>query len=344
LSRPRRPVQLSPLEALKEKSVRKIVIPALFLAASLVGGPGPLRAGDKKDVVATAAAASNLKTFGKALAAADLVKTLEGEGPFTVFAPSDQAFAKLPKGELDKLLADKERLKAVLSYHVIPGNHGSKELITMTSAKTLEGAELKLGGMKGVKVNDAKVTKPDIDARNGVIHVIDAVLTPPPKEAAPKADDSFYGLTTTTLEGKTFALSELKGKVTLVVNVASECGFTPQYAGLEKLHAELSSRGFTVVGFPSNEFGGQEPGTPAEIKKFCESRYAVTFPLFSKLVTQPGKDQSPIYSFLTKGRSAPTWNFCKYLVGKDGKVIDFYESRVKPDDADLRAAIEAALK
>jgi glutathione peroxidase len=126
--------------------------------------------------------------------------------------------------------------------------------------------------------------------------------------------------------------------------VASECGFTPQYAGLEKLHEELSGRGFSVVGFPSNEFGGQEPGGPAEIRKFCDAKYGVTFTLFSKVVTKPGKDQSPIYTFLTKGREAPSWNFCKYLIGKDGKVIQFYPSRVTPQDDDLRKAIEAALK
>ncbi len=158
------------------------------------------------------------------------------------------------------------------------------------------------------------------------------------------AVESLHELKASALDGKELALSDYKGKVTLVVNVASECGFTPQYAGLQKLHDELSGKGFAVLGFPSNEFGGQEPGSPEQIRKFCESKYSVTFPLFAKVVTKPGKGQSPVYAFLTKGRDAPSWNFCKYLVGKDGKVVKFYASKVAPDDAELRKAIEAALK
>jgi glutathione peroxidase len=156
--------------------------------------------------------------------------------------------------------------------------------------------------------------------------------------------ESLYSLKTTKLDGKEIDLSEFKGKVVLVVNVASECGFTKQYAGLQKLHSELHEKGFSVLGFPSNEFGGQEPGSPEEIQKFCESKYSVTFPMFSKVVTKPGKDQSPVYQFLTKGHDAPSWNFCKYLVGKDGKVVKFYPSKVAPDNADLHKDIEAALK
>ena len=156
--------------------------------------------------------------------------------------------------------------------------------------------------------------------------------------------DSLYALKTTTLQGKPAELSQYKGKVTLVVNVASACGFTPQYKGLQALHAELAGPGFEVLGFPSNEFGGQEPGSPDEIKTFCERNYGVTFPMFAKLVTKPGDGQSPVYAFLTKDKPAPNWNFCKYLVGKDGKVIEFFPSKVAPDAAELRAAIESALK
>jgi glutathione peroxidase len=156
--------------------------------------------------------------------------------------------------------------------------------------------------------------------------------------------ESLHALKTKSLDGKDANLADYKDKVVLVVNVASECGFTPQYAGLQKLHAELKEKGFSVLGFPSNEFGGQEPGDAAKIKKFCESKYSVTFPLFEKCVTKPGKDQSPVYAFLTRGREAPSWNFCKYLVGKDGKVVKFYDSKVTPDDKGLRADIDAALK
>ena len=154
---------------------------------------------------------------------------------------------------------------------------------------------------------------------------------------------SFYDLGTAALDGSPTTLKPYAGKVTLVVNVASACGFTPQYAGLEKLQEELGPRGFSVLGFPSNEFGGQEPGTPADIKTFCETSFGVTFPLFTKSETKPGAGQSPVYAFLTRGGSVPNWNFCKYLVGKDGKVVKFYRSKVKPDDAGLRKEIEAAL-
>ena len=155
--------------------------------------------------------------------------------------------------------------------------------------------------------------------------------------------DSFYSLKTTTLQGKPADLADFAGKVTLVVNVASECGFTPQYKGLEALHQELSGRGFAVLGFPSNEFGGQEPGSPEQIQTFCQKNYGVTFPMFSKLATKPGPEQSPIYGFLTRTGNVPSWNFCKYLVGKDGKVIAFFPSKIAPESPDLRKAIEDAV-
>ncbi len=156
--------------------------------------------------------------------------------------------------------------------------------------------------------------------------------------------DSFYSLKTTSLQGKPADLAQFDGKVTLVVNVASACGYTPQYKGLQALHTELSGKGFAVLGFPSNEFGGQEPGSAAEIQTFCERNYGVTFPLFSKLVTGKGDSQSPVYAFLTKDQPAPNWNFCKYLVGKDGTVIAFFPSKVTPESRELRDAIEKALR
>src|SRR5262245_63797277 len=134
---------------------------------------------------------------------------------------------------------------------------------------------------------------------------------------------SLYDLTPQHLDGSPGDLGTYRGTVTLVVNVASECGFTPQYAGLQQLHDELAGRGFSVLGFPSNEFGGQEPGSPEQIQTFCQKNYGVSFPMFSKLVTKPGAGQSPVYAFLTKGGDVPNWNFCKYLVGKDGKVVAF---------------------
>ena len=159
----------------------------------------------------------------------------------------------------------------------------------------------------------------------------------------PVERESFYALKTTTLEGQPADLGQYAGQVALVVNVASECGYTPQYQGLQALHEELQSAGLRVLGFPSNEFGGQEPGTPAQIRAFCERKHKVAFPLFAKQKTQPGPGQSPVYAFLTRGGQVPDWNFCKYLVGRDGRVIAFFPSKVKPESKELRAAIAAAL-
>jgi glutathione peroxidase len=163
-------------------------------------------------------------------------------------------------------------------------------------------------------------------------------------EAVAPMGESFYDMKTTTLAGKPAELKEYAGKVALVVNVASKCGYTPQYKGLQALYTEMAPKGFVILGFPSNDFGGQEPGTAEEIKSFCELNYGVTFPLFAKVVTKAGPDQSPIYSWLGQTGNLPKWNFSKYLIGKDGKVIAFYPSAVKPDAPELHAAIEEALK
>lgn len=166
----------------------------------------------------------------------------------------------------------------------------------------------------------------------------------PPGRALPGGTvSSFYDLRTTYLDGKPADLRAFRGKVALVVNVASQCGFTPQYKGLEKLYRDLSGKGFTVLGFPSNDFGGQEPGTAEEIATFCRLNYDVTFPMFSKLVTTPGPEQSPIYTFLGRSGNLPAWNFSKYVIGKDGKIVAFYPSEVTPEAPELRAAISRAL-
>ena len=154
---------------------------------------------------------------------------------------------------------------------------------------------------------------------------------------------SLYELETKTLDGKPAPLAQYKGTVTLVVNTASQCGYTPQYAGLQKLHDELKGKGFSVLGFPSNDFGGQEPGSAQEIATFCQRNYGVSFPMFSKSVTKAGPDQSPVYGFLGATGNLPGWNFSKYVVGKDGKVRAFFPSKVTPDDPQLRKAIDEAL-
>jgi glutathione peroxidase len=173
--------------------------------------------------------------------------------------------------------------------------------------------------------------------------------TPTPASASAQKPESkpssgLYAMSAPDIDGKTQPLSKYTGKVTLVVNTASQCGYTPQYEGLEKLYTELAPKGFVILGFPSNDFGGQEPGSAQEIKTFCSEKYSVNFPLFAKIGTKAGADQSPIYGYLGgETGKLPSWNFCKYLVGKDGKVIDFYPSKVRPDDAELRKAIDAAL-
>ena len=153
---------------------------------------------------------------------------------------------------------------------------------------------------------------------------------------------SLHDISATTIDGGTQSLADYKGKVLLIVNTASECGFTPQYAGLEKLWREYKDRGLVVLGFPSNDFGGQEPGSEAQIKQFCDAQYKTSFPLFAKVKTM-GDGQAPVYRFLTADHGEPKWNFHKYLVSKEGKVVKAFPSNVAPEDAKLRAAIDAAL-
>jgi glutathione peroxidase len=160
--------------------------------------------------------------------------------------------------------------------------------------------------------------------------------------AAKEPSMSLYDLTVNTLAGKPQALSVYKGKVALVVNTASECGFTPQYAGLEKLYEQYQGKAFVILGFPSNDFGAQEPGSSEQIASFCKKNYGVSFPMFEKVATK-GAAQSPVYKLMaTKGE--PKWNFHKYLIGKNGQVEKAFPSNVTPDSKELHDAIEAALK
>jgi glutathione peroxidase len=154
---------------------------------------------------------------------------------------------------------------------------------------------------------------------------------------------SLHDISAKTIDGEEKSLADYKGKVLLVVNVASECGSTGQYEGLEKLWRELKDQDFLVLGFPSNDFGGQEPLAEPEIKKFCSAKYDVTFPLYAKIKTQ-GEGQSPVYRFLSADWGEPKWNFHKYLVGKTGRVIKSFPTSTDPGNPVLRAAIEAALK
>jgi glutathione peroxidase len=155
-----------------------------------------------------------------------------------------------------------------------------------------------------------------------------------------------YDFSATTLAGKTRKLADYRGKVLLVVNTASQCGFTPQYAGLEALYKKYKDKGLVVLGFPSNQFGEQEPGPDTAIAEFCEMNYGVSFPMFSK-VDVNGDDAHPLYKYLTSskkgllGSQAIKWNFTKFLVGRNGEVIQRYAPTTKPED--LTADIERAL-
>ena len=158
---------------------------------------------------------------------------------------------------------------------------------------------------------------------------------------------SLHGIPLKNIDGKSTSLKAYDGKVVLLVNVASKCGYTKQYKGLEAVYRKYKDQGLVVVGVPSNDFGGQEPGTAEEIKKFCSANYDVTFPLMEKVKTK-GEGQHPLYAALT-GKEAAfpgdiKWNFNKFLIGKDGKVIARYDSKVEPESEELTKAIEQALK
>lgn len=153
---------------------------------------------------------------------------------------------------------------------------------------------------------------------------------------------SIHELRVKRLDGTEISLGDYAGKVLLIVNTASECGYTPQYAGLEALHEKYAGRGFAVLGFPSNDFGAQEPGSAQEIEAFCRTKYGIQFPMFEKLKAV-GADASPLYAALGQAKGPPKWNFHKYLVDKQGNVVASYPSSVKPDAAELAQAIDAEL-
>jgi len=161
-----------------------------------------------------------------------------------------------------------------------------------------------------------------------------------------KETPMFKDLTLTRLDGAPIEADELANKVVLFVNVASRCGFTPQYEGLQQLHDTYAAKGLAVVGVPCNQFGGQEPGSPEQIASFCEKNYGVSFTILEKQDVN-GKDRSPLYAYLVDseagGGKRVQWNFEKFLVGRDGKVIGRWGSRTRPDDQALKSAIEAAL-
>jgi glutathione peroxidase len=160
---------------------------------------------------------------------------------------------------------------------------------------------------------------------------------------------SVYDFTMKSIDGQKVNLADFRGKVVLIVNVASRCGFTPQYEGLEKIYNKYNAQGFVILGFPANNFMSQEPGTDEEIKTFCSAKYNVTFPMFSKISVK-GSDIHPLYKFLTDKSSDPEfagdikWNFNKFLVDKNGKIVARFDSQVKPDSVEIMGAIEKELQ
>ncbi len=164
----------------------------------------------------------------------------------------------------------------------------------------------------------------------------------------PLTEKSVYDFTVKDIDGNDIKMDQYRGKVLLIVNVASKCGYTPQYEGLEKIYLKYKDQGFFILGFPANNFLHQEPGTNEEIKKFCSLRYNVTFPMFSKISVK-GNDKHPFYRFLTEKETDPEfageikWNFNKFLISKTGKIIGRYDSGVKPESKELIDALEKAL-
>src|SRR6476620_1212165 len=166
-------------------------------------------------------------------------------------------------------------------------------------------------------------------------------------EAASPAK-SIYDFQMKDIDGKDVKLSKYKGNVLLVVNTASKCGYTPQYGGLQAIYSKYHDQGFEILGFPANNFGGQEPGTEAEIKEFCTLKYKVTFPMFAKISVK-GEDQHPLYTYLTSKETDPafagdiSWNFNKFLIDKNGKILARFSSKDTPESEAVIGAIEAAL-
>jgi glutathione peroxidase len=176
------------------------------------------------------------------------------------------------------------------------------------------------------------------------VTMLQAADTPAADSSKPAA----LSFTMPSITGDNVDLSQYSGKVIMMVNVASRCGFTPQYDGLEKIYEKYKDKGFVILGFPANNFKSQEPGTNAEIEAFCTGKYHVTFPMFSK-ISVLGDDQAPLYKYLTsldakpEGAGDVKWNFEKFVIGRDGTVVGRFPSKVKPEDSAITSVVEAAL-
>ncbi|HEY4330689.1 MAG TPA: glutathione peroxidase [Phycisphaerae bacterium] len=178
--------------------------------------------------------------------------------------------------------------------------------------------------------------------------VDEKVSAPTGGGATPAVKPAALDFTVKNIDGKDVDLSTYTGKVIMILNVASKCGNTPQYTGLEKTYAKYKDKGFVIMGFPANNFGSQEPGTNEEIKEFCSATYQVDFPMFAK-VSVKGNDMAPLFKYLTAQDAKPVnkgdiaWNFEKFLIGKDGKLIGRFANKTQPEDPSIVSAIESAL-
>jgi glutathione peroxidase len=163
------------------------------------------------------------------------------------------------------------------------------------------------------------------------------------------AANNIYDFTLDSITGQPVPLAQYKGKVVMLVNVASKCGYTPQYKGLEAVYKKYEAKGLVILGFPANNFMSQEPGTNAEIQSFCSRTYNVTFPMFSKISVK-GSDQAPLYQYLTDKKANPTtggdigWNFTKFVVDRNGNIVARFDSKVEPESPEVTKALEAALQ
>ncbi len=198
----------------------------------------------------------------------------------------------------------------------------------------------KIAGILGIVVVLAAV------AVAGVAYKYGMILNPSP--TAPPPEKAVLDFTMRDIDGKDVKLDTYRGKVVMIVNTASKCGLTPQYEGLQALYDKYKDQGMVILGFPANNFLGQEPGTEAEIKEFCTLKYKVTFPMFAKISVK-GEDQDPLFNFLTNKATNPdfagdiSWNFNKFLIDRKGKVVARFEPKVKPDSPEVTAAIEKYL-
>lgn len=180
----------------------------------------------------------------------------------------------------------------------------------------------------------------------GVAYKFGFILNPSP--SAPPHEKSVYEFTMKNIDGKDVKLESFKGKVVMIVNTASKCGYTPQYEGLQSLYSKNKDKGFEILGFPANNFMSQEPGTEAEIKEFCTLKYKVTFPMFAKISVK-GEDQHPLYTFLTNKQTNPefggdvSWNFNKFLIDRSGKIVARFSSKDAPEGETIAAALEKHL-